>query len=71
MVAIIVFVSILSLSSAIFIMLRRRRLRGVVRSDGYYADNGVNLDHFEIFMPSVPAKKDLTGHACPICLQNI
>lgn len=46
MIGIMVFVSVMAIISAVVFVLRRRRF------SGYVIDNSINLDHFDIYMPS-------------------
>jgi len=67
MIGIVIFVSILVLTSAIVIVLKRRQS---IFSAAYAVDLTSNLDHFDLHMPSLPANT-ADYEPCPICLQSI
>jgi hypothetical protein len=67
MIGIVIFVSVMALTSAIVIIFRRRR--GIF-SAAYMVNLTRNMDHFEIHMPSIPAVVS-DSEPCPICLQGI
>jgi hypothetical protein len=73
MVGLMVFVSVLALISAVIFMLRRGFLRRFIDQGAAAVlhDNEVNLDHFDLFMPSLPTPAHLHGQSCPICLQDL
>lgn len=73
-VGLIVFVSVLSLVSAVIYFVRRRRRLGLLYGSSMHGhpNNGHNIDHFEAYMPSFPAlEKEGEKSDCPICLQHI
>lgn len=54
-VGLIVFISVLSLTSAFIFFVRRRRRIALLGNSISNAHHRYNIDHFEAYMPSIPA----------------